>query len=160
MMKNNALFLLTFFILATLLPIKNSYSFKKPVITDYYASLRATKTNVRAGPGTSYPIKFIFKMAGIPVRVISEYDNWSEIEDYDGESGWIAQSLITKKRMVIVKSKESVIKMHLKPSKKARIVAKLQNNVVGKLLKCNKNWCGIKVEGSKGWVAKDDIWGE
>ena len=66
----------------------------------YYASLRSGETNVRAGPGQNYPVKFTFKLRGMPVRVVSEYDNWSEIEDYENQTGWVMQSLLTDNRNI------------------------------------------------------------
>lgn len=127
--------------------------------TDYFASLRSLETNVRAGPGQNYPVKFSYKIKGIPVRVINEYDNWNEIEDYEKQTGWVSQSLLTKKRTVMVQTEKSFINMHNKNSEKSRIVYRLENNVIGDYLKCLNNWCGIKINGKKGWVEKAEIFG-
>ena len=126
---------------------------------NYFASLRAAETNVRAGPGQNYPIKFTFKLRGLPVRVINEYDNWNEIEDFEGQTGWVTQSLLTKKRTLLVQTKNSFINMHSKNNAKSRIIFRLENNVVGDYLKCAEDWCGIKVAGKKGWVQKDEVFG-
>jgi len=127
---------------------------------NYFSSLRAAETNVRSGPGQNYPIKFTFKLRGLPVRVISEYDNWNEIEDFEGQSGWVTQSLLTKKRTLLVRINKGFTNMHSKPSEKSRVIYRLENNVVGDYLKCVDSWCGIKVENKKGWVAKEDIFGD
>lgn len=136
-------------------------SFASRAITEvnYFASLRANETNVRAGPGQNYPIKFTFKLRGLPVRVINEYDNWNEIEDYEGQTGWVTQSLLTKKRTLLVQTKKSFINMHRKDSEKSRIIFRLENNVVGDYLKCVEDWCGIKVNNKKGWVQKSEVFG-
>ncbi|MBP7709478.1 MAG: SH3 domain-containing protein [Rickettsiales bacterium] len=126
---------------------------------NYFASLRAAETNVRAGPGQNYPIKFTFKLRGLPVRVINEYDNWNEIEDFEGQTGWVTQSLLTKKRTLLVQTKNSFINMHSKNNAKSRIIFRLENNVVGDYLKCSESWCGIKVAGKKGWVQRDEVFG-
>lgn len=126
---------------------------------NYFASLRAAETNVRSGPGQNYPIKFTFKARSIPVRVISEYDNWNEIEDFEGHSGWVTQALITKKRTLMTKISKSFTNMHSKPSEKSRIVFRLENHVIGEYLKCEENWCAMKIEGKKGWVKKEDLFG-
>ncbi len=126
---------------------------------NYFASLRAAETNVRAGPGQNYPIKFTFKLRGLPVRVINEYDNWNEIEDFEGQTGWVTQSLLTKKRTLLVQTKKTFINMHNKNSAKSRIIFRLENNVVGDYLKCVDDWCGIKVAGKKGWVQRDEVFG-
>jgi SH3-like domain-containing protein len=126
---------------------------------NYYSSLRADDANVRSGPGTNYPIKFTFKMRGIPVRVISEYDNWNEIEDFDGQSGWVTQSLLTKKRTLITKISKNFTNLHSKPNEKSQIIFRLENQVVGSYLKCEQDWCAMKVDGKKGWVQKEDLFG-
>lgn len=126
---------------------------------NYFASLRSDETNVRSGPGQNYPIKFTFKLRGIPVQVISEYDNWNEIRDYEGQSGWVMQSLLTKKRMLMVRTAKSFINMHSKPNDKSRIILRLENNVICDYLKCEGDWCGIKISNKKGWVQKVDLFG-
>ncbi len=154
-MKNKLTIFLLFFSITT------SPAFASRAITEvnYFASLRAAETNVRAGPGQNYPIKFTFKLRGLPVRVINEYDNWNEIEDFEGQTGWVTQSLLTKKRTLLVQTKKSFINMHSKNSEKSRIIFRLENNVVGDYLKCADDWCGIKVNGKKGWVAKSELFG-
>lgn len=149
--------LLTFLLVLT----SFSASFASPAIkkTDYFASLRSSVANVRSGPGTNYPIKFTFKLHGLPLHIINEYDNWNEIEDFEGQTGWISQSLITKKRTLMVQTSKDFINMHNKNNDKSRIIFRLENNVVGDYLKCIEDWCGIKVNGKKGWVRKRELFG-
>ncbi len=155
-MKKTFLFFLTTFFLST-----NSFAIPKQIQeVNYFSSLRANETNVRSGPGQNYPIKFTFKLRAIPVRVINEYDNWNEIEDFEGQSGWVTQSLLTKKRMLLVRITKSFTNMHSKPSEKSRVIYRLENNVIGDYLKCVDNWCALKVENKKGWVAKADLFGD
>jgi len=147
-------------ILFSLLAAQPSFSAPKQIEeVNYLASLRAAETNVRSGPGQNYPVKFTFKMRSIPVRVVSEYDNWNEIEDFEGQSGWVTQSLLTKKRTLLVRITKGFTKMHAKPSEKSRTILQLENNVVGDFLKCEGAWCAMKVEGKKGWVKKSDLFG-
>lgn len=126
---------------------------------DFFASLRASETNVRAGPGPQYPIKFTFKLRSIPVKIISEYDNWSEIKDYDGETGWVNQNLLTKKRTIMVKTAKTFINLHSAETEKSRVILRMENHVIAELIKCSGDWCGIKIEGKKGWVDRKEIWG-
>lgn len=126
---------------------------------NYYSSFRAAETNVRAGPGQNYPIKFSYKLKGIPVRVISEYDNWNEVEDYEKQTGWVSQSLLTKKRTLMVLITKDFTNMYSKNSEKSRVLFHLENYVIGEYLKCVENWCGIKINGKKGWVKKADVFG-
>lgn len=159
-LKNRLFSKITLSFFALIIVATPSFAASKQIReVDYFASLRASETNIRSGPGQNYPIKFTFKMRGIPVRVIAEYDNWNEIEDFEGQSGWVTQSLLTKKRTLITTISKKFTTMHVKPSRKSRMIFRLENKVVGKYLKCVKNWCAMKVEGKKGWIKKSDIFG-
>lgn len=148
----------TIIIAAILLPtVSNASRIVEEV--NYFSSLRSAETNVRAGPGQNYPIKFTFKIRGIPVHVISEYDNWNEIKDYDGQSGWVTQSLLTKKRTLMVRTTKEFVNMYSKNNEKSRIIYHLENNVIGDYLKCVEGWCGIKINNKKGWVKKSELFG-
>ncbi|NBX53118.1 MAG: hypothetical protein EBT63_05670 [Proteobacteria bacterium] len=126
---------------------------------NYFASLRANQTNVRSGPGSNYPIKYSFKTKNLPIKVVSEYDNWCEIEDYEGTKGWIAQNLITKKRHVLTYSKKNIVGMHVKKDPNSRKVFNIENFVIGELLKCENSWCAVKVNDKKGWIHSQDLFG-
>src|SRR3977135_3649158 len=70
-----------------------------------FASLRSDEVNVRTGPGTRYPVDWVFKRKGMPVEIVAEYENWRKIRDWQGASGWVHQSLLTGKRSFIIPSK-------------------------------------------------------
>lgn len=145
--------------LIVLLFAVDSFAIEKITEQNYFASLRSSETNVRSGPGQNYPVKFTFKIKAIPVKVISEYDNWNEIRDYQGQTGWVSQNLLTKKRTLMVRITDPAINMYSKETAKSKIVYKLENNVIGDYLGCNNNWCEIKINGKKGWVERVNLWG-
>jgi SH3-like domain-containing protein len=126
---------------------------------DYFASLRSNETNIRSGPGSNYPIKFTFKLRNLPVRIVSEYDNWCEIEDYEGSRGWVAQNLITKKRHLMTFSKKNIIDIHIKKNETSKIIFHLENYVIGEYLKCEESWCALKINDEKGWILSSDLYG-
>jgi len=151
----------TVFLFTLILPFFASDVFADQVVIEqnYFASLRSAETNVRAGPGQHYPIKFTFKAKGVPVRVISEFDNWNEIEDYEGQTGWVSQNLLTKRRTLMVLTNKPTIDMHAKNNEKSRLIYHLENHVTGEFLKCVEDWCAIKVKDKKGWVKKSEVFG-
>ena len=126
---------------------------------NYFASLRSNETNIRSGPGANYPIKFTFKLRNLPVRIVSEYDNWCEIEDYEGSRGWVAQNLITKKRHLMTFSKKNIIDIHTKKNETSKVIFHLENYVIGEYLKCEETWCAMKINDEKGWVLSSDLYG-
>ena len=161
MMIKNFKFLLRLIILTSFFFINFSTSFaaKKVKEVDYFASLRSGETNVRSGPGKNYQVKFTYKLSKIPVHVISEYDNWNEIEDYDGQTGWVSQSLLTKRKMLMVRTNKDFVNMHSKANEKSRIIFRLENKVIGNYIKCRNDWCALKVKNKKGWVKRSNLWG-
>ena len=46
-----------------------------------FASLRSDEVNVRTGPGTRYPVDWVFKRKAMPVEIVAEYENWRKIRD-------------------------------------------------------------------------------
>ncbi len=154
--SRNFIKFLTIFFLALPFPAVASRTITE---VNYFASLRSAETNVRAGPGQNYPIKFTFKLRGIPVRVVSEYDNWNEIEDFEGQSGWVTQSLLTKKRTLMVITTKKFVNMYRKNNENSRVIFHLENNVIGDYLGCSEGWCNIKINNKKGWVKSADLFG-
>src|SRR5476649_1199442 len=43
-----------------------------------FASLRSDEVNVRTGPGTRYPVDWVFKRKGMPIEIVAEYENWRD----------------------------------------------------------------------------------
>lgn len=123
-----------------------------------YVSLRAGKVNLRAGPSVRYPVQWVYRRPGLPVEIIAEFDTWRKIRDWQGSQGWVHQSMLSGKRTFIALRDELVRE---KPDLAAPPVARLENQVVGRVMSCAKgaNWCRIEVEGYKGWLPRDILWG-
>lgn len=150
--------LLPFFIIIFLWS-HESHATKQIQEVNYFASLRASETNIRSGPGSNYPVKYSFKIKNLPIKVISEYDNWCEVEDYEGSRGWVAQNLITKKRHLMTYSKNKIIEMRATKNINSKIIYHLENYVIGEYLKCENSWCAIKINNRKGWIEIADLFG-
>jgi SH3-like domain-containing protein len=150
-------FFITFF--AFLLFSNSAFATQQIQEVNYFASLRSNETNIRSGPGSNYPVKFTFKLRNLPVKIVSEYDNWCEIEDYEGSRGWVAQNLITKKRHLMTFSKKNIVDMYNKKDTNSKIIFHLENHVIGEYLKCEDMWCALKINDKKGWVLSSEIYG-
>ena len=93
----------------------------------------------------------------MPVKIVGEYDKWYKIVDKDGDSGWVSEHLLSKTRTVIVTKNNQFLYSNY--NKEAYPIYKIEQNVIGKLLKCKLDRCKIKVSKIKGWVDKSAIWG-
>jgi len=122
-----------------------------------FASLRSDEVNVRTGPGSRYPIDWVFKRKAMPVEIVAEYENYRKIRDWQGATGWVHQSLLTGKRSFIIASKP--VSLHKTPAPAAEVIAKLEPEVVGEIRSCSGEWCRVKVSSVSGWLERTDMWG-
>lgn len=122
-----------------------------------FVTLRSDDVNVRLGPGKQYPVEWIYKKKDLPVEVVQEFDTWRKIRDSQGTEGWVAQGMISGRRSILIKGDTRAIRASADP--KADIVARAEPGVMGKLLECPAEWCRIDLDGTRGWIPRNQIWG-
>lgn len=123
-----------------------------------YISLASGKVFMRSGPGLRYPIKWIFTKKNIPIEVVQEFDTWRKIRDYEGDEGWVHQSLLSGRRSAIVKNDKPVM-IYKKDDLQSQNVILVEPLVVMALEECSKLWCKVEIQGFNGWVEKKFLWG-
>jgi SH3-like domain-containing protein len=123
-----------------------------------FVALKNDETNIRTGPGTRYPIQWIYRRAGMPVEVIEEFDLWRKVRDMDGTSGWVHKTMVIGKRSVLIKGNETRV-VRIDADARAKPILKLEPAVIASLLECAKDWCRIQISGRKGWIEKQYLWG-
>ena len=128
-----------------------------------FVSLKAAKVNSRIGPGSNYPVDWLYLKSGLPVEIIQEFDNWRRVRDADGAEGWVNQSLLSGKRTAIVapwqRGKDATFDLMAEPSRNARKVAMVEPGVIGMIKLCNGDWCQVTVSGYTGWISQSLVWG-
>lgn len=124
---------------------------------DYFLTLRNEKVNLRQGPSFEYPIKIFYKKKFLPVVIKDEFGNFRKIQDYESNSGWIHISQLSKKKAAIVKYEELIL--FDKPTLYSKPLVILQRGRLCMIIKCEKDWCKIKVNDFKGWVKQKALWG-
>ncbi len=123
---------------------------------DYFMMLKYSKVNVRFGPSRDYPVKFIYKKAFLPVKVIDKKENFRKIIDHKKNSGWIHISQLKKSNSFIILSDKILFKKSTINSKP------LVNLHSGRLLlvkKCKKKWCKVSTDKYTGWIKTNDVFG-
>jgi len=123
-----------------------------------FVTLKNDDINVRTGPGTRYPIAWVYHRAGMPVEIIEEYDLWRKIRDIEGTTGWVHKTMLDGKRNIMVKGKEARI-VRIDPEPDAKPLLKTEPMVTAHLLECQIDWCRVQVSGRRGWLEKKYLWG-
>lgn len=122
-----------------------------------FVSLASNEVNMRAGPGRRYPIRWIYRQKGLPLKVEAEYDIWRKVRDHDGESGWIHGSLLSGRRTVVISGE--IRGLHAKPHPASALILKAEAGVIAELLTCEGQWCRLRLAGKKGWMTRGHFWG-
>ena len=125
----------------------------------YWASIRASELNMRVGPSADYKIAWVYRRAGLPVRVVRVMEGWRLIEDPDGEKGWVVARLLSPDRTAIVTEGEPAA-MRAAPTPAAELKWRIEAGVVGTLGECSSGWCELQLDDRSGWVEQDRLWGD
>lgn len=122
-----------------------------------FASLRADEVNLRTGPGTRYPIEWVFRKEGVPVEITAEFDVWRRVRDWEGSEGWVHKSTLTGKRALLVTG--GTRNVYDEASDGSPVVARVEAGTVGQILSCQPAWCRAKFGDVKGYLPKGQFWG-
>lgn len=122
-----------------------------------YVSVKGDNVNVRTGAGTNYEVSMeLFK--GYPLKVVSTQGEWLKIVDFENDSGWIHQSLVTDENTAIVNGNKNV-NMRSEASTSSSVVATVDRGVVMTKLETKGKWVKLKhSSGLIGWIYKPLLW--
>jgi SH3-like domain-containing protein len=120
-----------------------------------YVSVIKDGVNLRSGPNTNTEILYQLP-AGYPLEVLSEEGQWLKVSDYEGDKGYITESLVDKSPHVIVKVKECMIRSG--PSTKDQVVGKGVKDVIFDKVEQQGDWVKVAHPNLTGWVHKDLVW--
>ena len=125
-----------------------------------YASLRTDDVNFRAGPGTRYPIEWVYKRRDLPVEIEREFDVWRLVRDPENNRGWVHTATLAARRTLIVTGRADQV-LRAAPRDDAAPVAKLEPGVIGRVRGCEAatDWCQVQVKDYKGWMKREAFWG-
>ena len=126
--------------------------------TPYWASLRSDEVNMRVGPSEDYQISWVYRRAGLPVKVERIKEGWRLVRDPDGAEGWVVARLLSPERAALVVG-EGAAAMREDTSDDSALRWKVEPGVVGKLGDCADGWCLFDVHGRKGYVRQNRLWG-
>tara|TARA_Y100000741_G_scaffold351445_1_gene322518 strand:+ start:951 stop:1406 length:456 start_codon:yes stop_codon:yes gene_type:complete len=124
---------------------------------DYFMSLKYNTVNVRQGPSSEHPIKFIYKKKYLPIKIIDNFENYRKFIDLYDNSGWIHISQLSSKKTALnIKEKNLLLK---KPQIYSKPLAQIEKGKLIIIKKCKDNWCKVLINKYVGWIRKNTIWG-
>lgn len=122
-----------------------------------FVSLSAGKAYMRTGPGMQYPIDWEYQRSGLPLLVTEEFETWRKVTDHEGVTGWMHVQLLTGVRTAIITGGRQ--RLYSDPSPTSTLVMTADRGVVGPLTACVPLWCKIEIQGRKGWIRRDALFG-
>ncbi|HUZ12689.1 MAG TPA: SH3 domain-containing protein [Caulobacteraceae bacterium] len=123
-----------------------------------YVSLKRDEVFARAGPGTDYPILFVYHAQGLPVQVVDETTDWRRICDPTGALVWVHRSMLNGRRTAISLARQP-LRLRADPSPGAPVRAYLRPRAIAALGAARPGWRVLSAGGVSGWARTRDVWG-
>jgi SH3-like domain-containing protein len=141
---------------AAVMPTEGSSTHEK---LPRFASLRFDDVNLRVGPGTNYPIDWVYHRRNLPVEIVFELGDWRQIKDRDGVTGWVRGPSLWKRRSVMVGADE--IALRASADDTASPVAMLKPGVIAHVRSCPSGsaWCEVEIDAYRGWLKRAQVYG-
>jgi SH3-like domain-containing protein len=119
-------------------------------------AVTAKIANIRSGPGTNHSILFEAEQY-YPLKVLKKSGNWFQVEDFEGDVGWIYKKLVKGVTTVITKKPKCNIRTG--PSIKNQVVYISERGVPFLVLGKEGKWIHIRhADGYEGWIHSSLVW--
>lgn len=121
-----------------------------------YESVKNDGVNIRAGASDKDDVLWeVFK--DFPLQILQRQGTWSQIKDFEGDTGWISSALLSKKQTVIVKVQ--IANLRSGPGQNFEPVATVKSGVVFDLVKREGDWLQLRhADGTEGWIFSTLVW--
>jgi SH3-like domain-containing protein len=130
-----------------------------PVKLPRFVSLRSDEVNMRVGPGTKYPIEWVYKRRDLPVEIERQFEVWRWVRDADGIQGWVHEATLMGRRSFIVQKADATMRSAANDT--ASAVAILKPGVIGRIRSCEaaSDWCEVQTGSYRGYLRREQFWG-
>jgi SH3-like domain-containing protein len=116
----------------------------------------ASIANIRSGPGTKHEVLWQVERY-YPIDVIEKSGNWYLFKDFEGDKGWIHQSLVRSIPSVITSKDKCNVRSG--PGIKFEKLFTVDKGIPFKVVKEKGNWIHIRhADGDTGWIHKSLVW--
>ena len=121
-----------------------------------YVSVKKDGVNIRSGPSTNNNVIWqVFE--SYPLEVLKRKGKWANVVDFEGDQGWIYDTLISSKKTVIVNV--DTANMRSGPTTDNPIIATVKKGVVFEALERNDDWIKVRYKNEiTGWMHNSLLW--
>jgi SH3-like domain-containing protein len=123
-----------------------------------WAMLKDDEVFARNGPSKDNTTIWTYRVASLPVQIISETRDWRLICDPEGNTAWVSKIMLRAQRTVMSPFTQK-IDLYASDSDKAPVKAVMRPKALAQLVKCKKDWCKLTVGGVTGWAPRQNLWG-
>jgi len=124
----------------------------------YWASIAAGQALMRTGPDRTYPAVWLYKRRDLPVKVLQVVGPWRRVQEQDGSSGWMLATLLAARRTGVVVT-GGLRPIRSGPSTDSDMLWQAEPGVIGRISKCDGQFCRIQIGEKIGYVEQAGIWG-
>ncbi|MFH1982697.1 MAG: SH3 domain-containing protein [Pseudomonadota bacterium] len=119
-------------------------------------SVASPVANIRSGPGTAYDVLWQIEQYH-PLIVIERSGPWIRFRDYQGDTGYIHNSLVGSMETVITADDKCNVRSG--PGTQFPVVFSVGDGVPFKVLEHRHNWLRIEhADGDGGWIYRSLVW--
>lgn len=119
-------------------------------------AITATIANIRSGPGSTYDILWNVQKY-YPFEVIKKVGDWYQFRDFEGDTGWVHDSLTDKIPCVITAKPQCNVRKG--PGTEYEILFSVGSGVPFKVLEQKGDWIRIlHADGDQGWIHDSLVW--
>lgn len=119
-------------------------------------SVAGNSVNVRTGPGTQHAIFYTVDRT-YPLDVLATQGDWFQVQDVDGDVGWVHKTLLSKKASVITIKNNCNIRSG--PGKEHAVLFIAEDGIPFELIERQKDWLHIRhAKGHEGWIYAPLVW--
>ncbi len=119
-------------------------------------AVTAETANIRSGPGAKHDQLWQVEKFH-PLLVQEKKEDWYRVKDFEGDEGWIHNSLVGKIDTVIVKSNQCNIRKG--PGTQFDILFPVDKGIPFKVIQRKDKWIEIQhADGDRGWILNTLVW--
>ncbi len=135
-----------------------------PAFAQKYASINATKANIRKCAGTKCAVKwYAWKYTPVVMLQTNADKDWVEIKDFEGFTGWVSASLLSPNGGMSAKIDLNVRKG---PGTSNEVVCTVEKGYPFKYISKKGSWIEVEDDPANpkqgkchGWVYNQNLWG-